>query len=132
MLASTVLSKDITITNGLLGIFLLLFLQYVITKIMFYSPTVREIIKSTPQLLLYEGEFIHKNMEKERILKAEVYAAVRIQGHKSVKEIYAVVLETNAQFSIIANDEKEEIGFSLTDVQGLPQGLKDDLQKRNK
>lgn len=98
---------------------------------MFYSSTVREIIKSTTQLLLYEGEFIHKNMEKERILKAEIYAAVRMQGHKSVKEIYAVVLETNAQFSIIANDEKEEIGFSLTDVQGLPQGLKDDLQKRN-
>lgn len=131
IVAAIILNKSISIPHGGLSIIVLLGMQYVVTKIMFKSPKVREVVKSTPQLLLYEGEFIDENMQKERILKAEVYAAIRMQGHKSIKQIYAVVLETNAQFSIIPNESDEEIGFSLTDVQGLPEGLKDDLEQRN-
>ena len=69
------------------------------------------------------------DMKKERVLKSEVYAAVRQKGLKSVKQVYAVVLETNSTISIIANDNSDELAFSLTDVQGLPEGLKKDLKK---
>jgi len=63
-----------------------------------------------PQLLLFEGEFIEGNMKKERILKPEVYAAIRQSGLESVNRIYAVVLETNSKISVIPNENSEEIG----------------------
>jgi len=130
IVASTVILKDISVTEGAIGIFILMILQFIITKFMYRSESFREVVKSTPQLLLFEGEFLEKNMKKERILKPEVYAAIRQSGLKSVKQIYAIVLETNSKISIIPDENSEKIGFSLSDVQGLPDGLKDDLENQ--
>jgi len=49
-------------------------------------------------------------MNKERLLKPEVYAAIRQSGLESVNRIYAVVLETNSKISVIPNENSEEIG----------------------
>jgi len=130
IVASTVILKDISVTEGGLGIFILMILQFIVTKFMYQSESFREVVKSTPQLLLFEGEFIDENMKKERILKPEVYAAIRQSGLKSVKQIYAIVLETNSKMSVIPNENSDKIGFSLSDVQGLPDGLKGDLENR--
>jgi len=130
IVASTVILKDISVTEGAIGIFILMILQFIVTKFMYQSESFREVVKSTPQLLLFEGEFIDENMKKERILKPEVYAAIRQSGLKSVKQIYAIVLETNSKMSVIPNENSDKIGFSLSDVQGLPDGLKDDLENR--
>jgi len=127
--ASTVILKDISVVEGGLSIFILMMLQFIVTKTMYHSEPIREIVKSTPQLLLFKGEFIDKNMKKERILKPEIYSAVRQTGLKSIEKIYAIVLETNSKISVIQNDSSEGIGFSLSDVQGLPDGLKNDLTK---
>jgi len=130
IVASTIILEDISVTEGGLSVFILMLLQFIVTKLMYKSKSIREVIKSTPQLLLFEGEFIEGNMKKERILKPEVYAAIRQSGLKSVNQIYAIVLETNSKISVIPNENSEEIGFSLSDVQGLPDGLKDDLENK--
>lgn len=128
IVASTIVLKNVSVTDGGISIFILMLLQYILTKCMYKSKFFRSIVKSTPQLLLFEGEFIDENMKKERILKPEVYAAIRQSGLKSVKQVYAIVLETNSKISVIPNNDSKEIGFSLSDVQGLPEGLKKDLK----
>jgi len=128
IVASTIILKDISVTEGGLSIFILMMLQFIITKFMYNSVTFREIVKSTPKLLFFEGEFIEDNMKKERILKREVYAAIRQNGLKSLKQIYAVVLETNSKISIINNENPEELGSSLIGVQGLPNKLIENLK----
>lgn len=130
ILASTVILEDVTVPEGALSVLILMILQFAATKFMYYSEHFREVVKATPQLLLFEGELIEENMRKERILKPEVYAAIRRNGYKSVKQIYAVVLESNSEISVIPNKKSEEIGFSLSDVQGLPDGLKEDLKNK--
>ncbi len=132
IVASTVILKDISIIEGGLSVLILMMLQFAVTKLMYKSKKIREVVKSTPQLLLFEGEFIDENMKMERILKPEVYAAIRQKGLKSVKQVYAVVLETNSKISVIPNENSDEIGFSLSDVQGLPKGLKDELEKQDR
>ena len=127
--ASTVILKDISIFEGAISILFLLFLQYCTTKLIFKSKTTRGIVKSKPHLLFFEGKFIDENLEKERVLKAEIFAEIRQHGLKSIKQVYAVVLETNSKISVIPNDEDNELGFSLSDVLGLPEGLKNDLKE---
>jgi uncharacterized membrane protein YcaP (DUF421 family) len=127
--ASTIIIKDITIFEGCISIFILLIMQYVTTKIMKKSEWFRKAVKATPHLLLFKGEFIEENLKKERILKAEIYAEIRQKGLKSIKQIYAVVLETNAKISVIPNDNFDDVGFSLSNVAGLPEDLKEDLKK---
>lgn len=130
--ATTVLDKNISLFDGGITIFILLVLQYVTTKIMKNSLRFQKLVKSSPKLLLYKGEFLEENLKNERILKAEIYAAVRQKGLKSIKDIYAIVLETNSKISVISNENPQDVGFSLRYVEGLPKELKEVLEKSEK
>ncbi|NJC26389.1 DUF421 domain-containing protein [Neolewinella antarctica] len=128
--ASTVIIDSANLLDGVIGICLLLGLQYCLTLLVRKSKMARGWLKATPQLLVYEGKFLEDNMDAERIVREEVYAAIRDKGYKSIDDIYAVVLETNARLSIIPNKDDDQKGFSLADVGGLPDGLTKDLEDR--
>ena len=128
--SSTIIFDEVSLLEGSLSILVLLLLQYLITWLITRYSWAKIVVRTTPQLLLFEGKFLMDNMQKERVLKGEVYAAVRSSGYKSTKSIYAVVLETNATLSVIPNDDVDSLGFSLADVSGLPEGLKQDLKER--
>jgi len=130
LVASTIILKDVSIIEGALSIFLLLFMQFVLTKLMVYNNTLRKVVRSSPQLLVYNGEFLYDNMSSERIVENEILSAIRHRGVQNIAEIHAVVLETDATFSVIKKSEDNE-SYTLADVQGLPEGLKQDLEKRN-
>ena len=132
IVATTIALKNVSIADGALSIGLLLALQYILTKQVHRHKWLRMIIKSSPQLLLYKGEFLEDNMHRERMVEAEVNAAIRHNGLKSIKQVYAVVLETDASLSIIPiSEDNDTVGFSLSDVDGLPDGLRDDLDSHD-
>lgn len=102
-LAAVSLNKDIALAEGVLALFLLVFLQYVITWITVRYEKVKGIITSNPSLLVYKGEMIRDNMKKERITSEEIIAEAREKGFSSIKNIDAIVLETTGEISIIAS-----------------------------
>ncbi len=126
IVASVIMLRNVPIINGALAIFTLMGLQYFFTALMVHFKLWKKIIRSTPELLVFDGKFIKENMVKERIVKAEVYAAIRESGVQGINNVYAVVLETDASLSIIGKDEKNT-PLSLIDVQGLPLHLKERL-----
>ena len=130
LVASTIILKDISLIEGAVSILILLVLQFSLTKLMVYSPKVRKLVRSTPQLLVYNGEFLEDNMASERIVKNEILSAIRDRGVQNIKEVHAVVLETDATFSVIKKSE-DNCSYTLADVQGLPEGLKEDLEERD-
>ncbi|MHA7059499.1 DUF421 domain-containing protein [Aquimarina sp. M1] len=130
LLASTIIVKDIKLIEGAFAIALLLFMQYALTKAMLYLPWLRKVVRSTPQLLVYNGEFVHENMIKERVVENEVLSAIRHRGIQNIDEVHAVVLETDATFSVISRKENTN-AYTLSNVQGLPDGLKEDLKRKN-
>ncbi len=127
--ASTVLLKDISLFEGCFSIFFLLALQYITTKLIQRYKRARKVVKASPSLLLFKGEFIENNLKRERVLEEEIYAEIRQKGLKSISQIYAIVLETNSKISVIPNDNSDDIGFSLRNVSGLPESLKDEIKK---
>lgn len=46
--------------------------------------------------MVSRGEWCHEQMERERVTKSEVYAALRRGGISSFKDVAWVVLETDA------------------------------------
>lgn len=128
IVASTVILKGVPLLAGISGILILIILQFIITKLSTQFVWLRNLVQSTPQLLLFEGQFLEDIMRKERVTKTEVLAAIRESGLPNVKQVYAVVLETNAHLSVISMDESDT-AFSLADVEGLPEGLKNELQE---
>lgn len=130
IVASTIILEGVTLLEGAFSILFLLTLQYLLTWSVRRFEWAHRLLKTSPQLLLFKGEFIRENMDRERVLRTEVFSVIRSQGFKSTDDIYAVVLETDASLSVIPNDKNDSLGFSLSSVSGLPEGLKEDLKAR--
>jgi uncharacterized membrane protein YcaP (DUF421 family) len=103
-LASVLLTETIALAEGVLGFAVLIGLQFAVTWLSVRSRKVSEFVKAEPVLLLYQGRFLHREMRRQRVLEAEVRAAVREAGHASLAGIEAVVLETDGSFSVVTSD----------------------------
>lgn len=101
-LATVLMSKDVVIVEGILGLGLLVGLQYLITWFSVRSKTVRDLVKASPTLMLRDGKLIEKALKQQRITESEVLAAIRANGQAAKEDIAAVVLETDGSFSVIA------------------------------
>ena len=102
-LATVMLSKDVVLADGVLALFLLISLQYVITWLSVRSKTIGNLVRSSPSLLVYKGVFLTQVMKKERIDEGEIYAVVRAHGLSSLEEADAIVLETDGSINLIRN-----------------------------
>lgn len=100
-LATILLSKDTALAEGVLALALLIFFQYTITWLSVRSEKFQEFIKSTPALLLFKGKYLSAALKKERITKEEIDAKLRLKGIEDIREVDAVVLETDGTLSVI-------------------------------
>jgi uncharacterized membrane protein YcaP (DUF421 family) len=63
-LATVMLNKNVALADGVLGFFLLIFLQYGITYLAVRSKSFSNLIKSTPTLVLYKGKILQESIRK--------------------------------------------------------------------
>jgi uncharacterized membrane protein YcaP (DUF421 family) len=101
-LATILLSKDVSLLEGITAFLTLILLQYIVAWLSVRSATVRHFVKSEPSLLLYRGEYLDYKLKTERVTRDEVMAAIRSQGFGKLDEVEAVVLETDGSFSVIS------------------------------
>ncbi len=122
-LASILLSKDVTLLQGGAAFALLIALQFAVTWTSVRVAWVRRFVTGEPSLLLFRGQLQPGVMRRTRVTEDEVRTAVRRAGLRSFDEAEAVVLETDASFSVIARNEqgrREEIA-SLAGVRRGPE-----------
>ncbi|RJR51301.1 MAG: DUF421 domain-containing protein [Desulfobacteraceae bacterium] len=100
-LASILLSRDVTLSQGVLALALLIFLQFAITWSSVRVSWIRSVVTGEPLLILYQGEFQKKAMLRSRVTEDEVRAAVRSSGLGDLLDVEAVILETDGSFSVI-------------------------------
>jgi len=123
-LATVALSESTKLVEGILGIAVLLGLQYVVAWLSIRSKTVRQLVKAEPQLLLHNGQFLDEALRKERVTHDELRAAVRQQGVLTLDQVAAVVLETDGSISVIkrsdqVQSEEVQAASTLEDVHGM-------------
>ena len=102
--ATVMLDNSIALLEGVAALGLLILLQYVVTFTAVRSERIRRLIKSDPTLLYYQGEFLEKNIKKERIRKDEIHQHVRNAGYGNYEQVSAVVLETDGTLSVLSSD----------------------------
>jgi uncharacterized membrane protein YcaP (DUF421 family) len=115
VLAQTILSKEVTLMDGLSAFLVLIGLQFVVTWLSVHLRFVRHLIKPQPKLLFYRGEFLKEVMNHEHIHEVEILAAVRAYGLLSLDEVEAVVLEANSNFSVLRRADSAQYS-TLIDV----------------
>lgn len=106
-LASTILSRDIVILDGLVALVILVFLQFIVARATSRWRWMERLVKSQPRILYAEGRYDTAAMRRERVAKEEVRQAMRSQGISSEADVAAVVLETNGKFSVLKKTKRE-------------------------
>jgi uncharacterized membrane protein YcaP (DUF421 family) len=104
-LASVIISKDITVTDGIVILGMLLTAQYIVTKLSLKWEITERFIKSDPTIVFYDGEFVDDGMNFARVSKAEVLYAIRKQGIACLTAVHAVVLENNGELSVLQGSD---------------------------
>lgn len=121
-LATILLSRDVTLAEGLTALTLLVLLQYAVSWTCVRFQFLNDIVKSEPRLLYYRGDFDERAMRRERVTQAEVFSAIRGSGISDTNAVEAVVLETSGSMSILKRSSSSGPGgpttYTLDDVQG--------------
>mgnify|MGYP006275351393 FL=1 len=117
ILATLVLSQQTSLLQGLLGLAVLLAIQFGLTWLASRSSVVQHWIKAEPTLLFFRGDLQLDALKRERITQGEMRAAVRAQGFSALEDIERIVLETDGSFSVI-EELNSRSDSALSDVQG--------------
>jgi uncharacterized membrane protein YcaP (DUF421 family) len=101
-LATVLLSSSVSLVEGLLGLVVLVLLQYVVSWSSLRWRAVERVVKSEP-VLLYRRGFLPAAMRRARVTEDEVRQAARGSGKASLDEVAAVVLETDGTLSVLSS-----------------------------
>jgi uncharacterized membrane protein YcaP (DUF421 family) len=107
-LASVLLSKDVSLAQGVLALALLIGLQLVITWLSVRIRWVRRLVTGEPSLLLYRGEYLDRALKRTRVTRDEIRSAIRNAGLSTIEQAEAVVLETDGSFSVVKTGPDSE------------------------
>ncbi len=120
ILASVLLSKDVSLAEGMVAFTLLIGLQYVVAGLSVRSKPFSRLVKSEPTLLAYRGKLLPDQMRKERVTEVEVLQAIRSEGGGTVEDVAAVVLETDGSFSVLIGEDRLTAARNVTQFDNSP------------
>jgi uncharacterized membrane protein YcaP (DUF421 family) len=121
IVASAILLKDVVVLDALVAIGALFAIQFAVTRASVLSERAEDAIKAEPTLLFRDGNYLEAAMRDQRVTEREVDAAVRSAGMASMEAVAAVILETNANFSVIPRSATESGDIELlAGVEGAP------------
>lgn len=118
VLATVLLSSDVTLMEGIVAFIVLIGMQFIIAWLSVRSSTVSGWVKSEPRLLFHQGKFLQHALLQERVTEEEVRSAVRAQGIATMESVEAVILETDGSFSALR--ETGQPASALHGVSGMP------------
>ena len=119
ILATVLISTDVPLLQGILGLGLLIGWQFLLTWLSVRSHRFQNLIKGHPTLLLWQGELRKEALHKARVTEGEINAAVRSNGGSDLAQVAAIVLETDGTFSVIMQIKKNTSNSALSDVYGI-------------
>jgi uncharacterized membrane protein YcaP (DUF421 family) len=117
ILATILLSSDVSWTEGAFAFALVAGLQFLVAWVSTRWPQARGVFTSQPVVLLSDGELRRDAIRANRLTESEVRQAVRGTGTGDLSAIAAVVLETNGKLSVIPSS-KIGNGSALDGVAG--------------
>ena len=90
-----------SITEALLLIVTIVLWDFFLDWLGFKSTFIAKFLSPSPLLLIENGKFIKKNLDKEFLTEDEVYGQIREQGLEDASGIKQCYLESNGHFSIL-------------------------------
>lgn len=94
-------SSDVPLVNGIIAIFMLVFLQVLISFLSIKSEMFKTFISGKPTLLIEKGKINVKELSRQRIASTDLLEQLRIEGCPAVSDVEYAILESNGQLSVV-------------------------------
>ncbi|TXD49609.1 DUF421 domain-containing protein [Polaribacter sp. IC073] len=108
IIASTLLSKSVSLFEGIFGLTIVYLLQGItayLRKFKFF----RNIVDNEPLFLMKKQEILWHNMKKANVTEGDLRAKLREANVLRLSEVKAVVFETTGDISVLHSSKNEEI-----------------------
>ena len=123
IMGKVLLSEEVSISESMTALFLIVSLQYGLSVAIYRWPWVRKLVSCKPSVLFHNGEFIERTMEQERIDKNEIIAAIHQRGLNDLEMVEAVILGANGDLSVVKKPKNGDstAGGESSDSSARPQ-----------
>ena len=96
--------RDEKLLIFVLPVFLLLFIQMLMSYISLKNNKIRNIFDGTPSIIISNGLINYKEMVKQRYNMEDLLTQLREKGIRSIEEVDYAVLETSGNLSVFKKD----------------------------
>ncbi|MFS4446479.1 DUF421 domain-containing protein [Maribacter sp. 2307UL18-2] len=104
MVATTVLSKSVSLWQGIVGLTILYFLQLAMAYLRRF-PVISDLTDNRPLLLMRGSAVFHENLKKARVTESDLKAKLREANVLELSQVRAVVFETTGDIAVLHTDE---------------------------
>ena len=117
IIASTILSKSVSLTEGAVGLLTVFCLQ-LSTAYLRRWQIFRDLISNEPLLLMDGPEILRENLKKARVTEGDLRSKLRESNVLDLKQVRAVVFETTGDILVLhtSDSEMEVQDWILKDV----------------
>lgn len=105
ILASTIVSDTPSLMQGLFAVAMLFLIQGVVSIIRRRVKPLKSLIDNQAIILMAHGEYLSDNLKEANLITSDVQEVLRKNGIKSKTEIFAVIMETTGDMSVIKNND---------------------------
>ncbi|MDR5589217.1 DUF421 domain-containing protein [Christiangramia sp. SM2212] len=107
MIATTVLSKSVSLWEGIMGLAIIYILQLFVAILRRFK-IVRDSVDNGPLLLMDGQNILHENLKKSRVTEEDLRSKLREANVIRLKEVRAVVFEATGDISVLHTGDMDE------------------------
>ncbi|WP_373055769.1 DUF421 domain-containing protein [Zunongwangia sp. H14] len=107
MVASTVLSKAVTISQGIAGLCLIYGMQMFVAFLRRFKG-VSNAVDNTPLLLMDGREILKENLKKAKVTEGDLRSKLREANVLNLSQVRAVIFEATGDISVLHSQDKNE------------------------
>lgn len=101
--------RGIPLFNGIIPIFILLFIQVVISFLAMKSLWFRSFMDGSPSIIIKNGKINQSELYNARFNLNELLEQLRINGYSNIADIEFAILETSGALSIVPKSQKRPV-----------------------
>ena len=113
IMASAILSTDVSLLRAAIGIATVVGIQLIVGKFKFKSDAFEDLMENDPVFLMIDGEILDENLRATGVTRGDLIAKLREANVIQISEVKAVVMETTGDVSVLHGDSDKKIDALL-------------------
>ncbi|HKE11687.1 MAG TPA: YetF domain-containing protein [Myxococcota bacterium] len=123
---NAIIGEDSSVTGGIISASTLLFVNYVMVRLVFEHPKLEHLAEGAPEVLIEGGKLREDRLRRELISVTELASAARRQGFASLAEVDRAVLEPGGTLSFrarVPSMEESRFGEVIAKLEQIAEQL---------